>query len=115
MCSALRAAVSPVLKSSSKNLTVKAGLLISFGAFVVFLFAGDTTIFGSLFQSIMDANARHNLGVHYTCEENILKLIKTLFLDVLWAEFEKIKNNKKLLGDFHKKLRTLTFLTAACG
>ena len=45
-------------------------------------------IFGSLFQSIMDADARRNLGAHYTSEENILKLIKPLFLDALWAEFE---------------------------
>ncbi|HEY0635269.1 MAG TPA: type IIL restriction-modification enzyme MmeI, partial [Gammaproteobacteria bacterium] len=51
-------------------------------------------IFGSLFQSIMDDKARRNLGAHYTSEENILKLIKPLFLDALWAEFAKIKHNK---------------------
>ncbi len=72
-------------------------------------------IFGSLFQSIMDANARRNLGAHYTSEENILKLIKPLFLDALWTEFEKVKSNKTRLLDFHKKLRTLTFLDPACG
>ena len=72
-------------------------------------------IFGSLFQSIMDADARRNLGAHYTSEENILKLIKPLFLDALWAEFEKVKSNKARLLDFHKKLRTLTFLDPACG
>ncbi len=63
-------------------------------------------IFGSLFQSIMDADARRNLGAHYTSEENILKLIKPLFLDALWAEFDKIKGNKNRLFDFHKKLPT---------
>jgi hypothetical protein len=72
-------------------------------------------IFGSLFQSIMDAEARRNLGAHYTSEENILKLIKPLFLDALWAEFEKIKGNKSRLLEFHKKLRTLTFFDPACG
>jgi type II restriction/modification system DNA methylase subunit YeeA len=46
-------------------------------------------IFGSLFQSIMNAEARRNLGAHYTSEENIQKLIKPLFLDALWAEFEQ--------------------------
>ena len=50
-------------------------------------------IFGSLFQSIMDDKARRNLGAHYTSEENILKLIQPLFLDALWAEFEKVKGN----------------------
>ena len=72
-------------------------------------------IFGSLFQSIMDDKARRNLGAHYTSEENILKLIKPLFLDELWAEFEKVKGNKNKLFEFHKKLRTLTFFDPACG
>lgn len=72
-------------------------------------------IFGSLFQSIMDAKARRNLGAHYTSEENILKLIGPLFLDDLRAEFEKTKNNRNRLFEFHKKLRTLTFFDPACG
>ncbi|WP_342129006.1 DNA methyltransferase [Hydrogenophaga sp. OTU3427] len=72
-------------------------------------------IFGSLFQSIMDEKARRNLGAHYTSEENILKLIKPLFLDELWAEFHKVKSNKNRLFEFHKKLRLLTFFDPACG
>jgi type I restriction-modification system DNA methylase subunit len=72
-------------------------------------------IFGSLFQSIMDKAARRNLGAHYTSEENILKLIKPLFLDELWEEFEKIKHNKNRLLEFHQKLRRLNFLDPACG
>ncbi|HAL40380.1 MAG TPA: SAM-dependent methyltransferase [Polaromonas sp.] len=72
-------------------------------------------IFGSLFQSIMDDKARRNLGAHYTSEENILKLIKPLFLDDLWAEFNKVKGNKNRLFEFHKKLRLLTFFDPACG
>ncbi|MFZ3157731.1 MAG: DNA methyltransferase [Smithella sp.] len=72
-------------------------------------------IFGSLFQSIMDKQARRNLGAHYTSEENILKLIKPLFLDGLREEFEKVKHNKNRLLEFHKKLRMLNFLDPACG
>jgi len=72
-------------------------------------------IFGSLFQSIMDKAARRNLGAHYTSEQNILKLIKPLFLDALWDEFEKIKHNKNKLFEFHKKLRKLNFFDPACG
>lgn len=72
-------------------------------------------IFGSLFQSIMDEKARRNLGAHYTSEENILKLIKPLFLDDLWAEFGKIRGNRNRLFDFHKRLRTLNFFDPACG
>ena len=74
-------------------------------------------IFGSLFQNIMDEtpNARRNLGAHYTTEENILKLIRPLFLDELHAEFDKIKNNTKRLQVFHSKLANLKFLDPACG
>ena len=72
-------------------------------------------IFGSLFQSIMDKEARRNLGAHYTSEKNILKLINPLFMDDLRAEFEKVKNNRNKLFEFHKKLRTLKFLDPACG
>ncbi len=72
-------------------------------------------IFGALFQSIMDARARRNLGAHYTGEDNILKVIKPLFLDELWAEFQRIKGNRNRLFEFHKKLRTLNFLDPACG
>ena len=53
-------------------------------------------IFGSMFQGVMDTDKRRNLGAHYTSEKNILKLIKPLFLDELWAEFEKVKNKNRI-------------------
>ncbi len=72
-------------------------------------------IFGSMFQSVMNPTERRNLGAHYTSESNILKLIKPLFLDELYQEFESIKDNKNKLPEFHKKLSTLKFLDPACG
>jgi hypothetical protein len=72
-------------------------------------------IFGSMFQSVMNPKERRNLGAHYTSEQNILKLIKPLFLDELWQEFESVKGNKNKLLEFHKKLSTLKFLDPACG
>ena len=79
-------------------------------------------IFGSMFQRVIDLEGvdddkdlRRELGAHYTSEENILKLIKPLFLDELWAEFDKCKNNRNKLFEFHKKLRRLTFFDPACG
>ena len=72
-------------------------------------------IFGSMFQSVMNPKERRNLGAHYTSETNILKLIRPLFLDDLWKEFEGIKDNKNKLPEFHKKLSTLKFLDPACG
>lgn len=72
-------------------------------------------IFGSMFQSVMNPEERRNLGAHYTSEKNILKLIKPLFLDELYEEFDKVKLNKNRLNEFHKKLGTLKFLDPACG
>jgi hypothetical protein len=72
-------------------------------------------IFGSMFQSVMNPKERRNLGAHYTSETNILKLIKPLFLDELWTEFETIKGNKNKLTEFHKKISQFKFLDPACG
>lgn len=72
-------------------------------------------IFGSMFQSVMNPKERRNLGAHYTSESNILKLIKPLFLDELWDEFEAVKSNKNKLPEFHKKISQLKFLDPACG
>src|SRR5690606_9598224 len=72
-------------------------------------------IFGSMFQSVMDAKARRNLGAHYTSEKNILKLIGPLFLDELKAELDKAGNKEKPLAQLHRKLATLKFLDPACG
>ena len=72
-------------------------------------------IFGSLFQSVMNPVERRTLGAHYTSEKNILKLIKPLFLDELWKEFENIKDSKPKLQKFHDKISKLRFLDPACG
>ncbi|GAA3972177.1 DNA methyltransferase [Allohahella marinimesophila] len=72
-------------------------------------------IFGSLFQGIMDAKVRRNLGAHYTSEKNILKVIGPLFMDGLWSEFDRIKSQRTKLAAFHAKLGRLNFFDPACG
>jgi hypothetical protein len=77
-------------------------------------------IFGSLFQSIMQPAARRQIGAHYTSERDILKVIRSLFLDDLRAEFENRKADRSTgrrarLEDFHGKLCNLRFLDPACG
>jgi hypothetical protein len=72
-------------------------------------------IFGAMFQGVMNPQERRELGAHYTSEENIMKVIKPLFLDELWEEFEHIKGNSKQLQKFHEKLSNLKFLDPACG
>lgn len=73
------------------------------------------SIFGSMFQASMDVSKRGELGAHFTSETNILKAIKPLFLDELWEEFGRIKNNPKQLQIFHAKISNLKFLDPACG
>lgn len=72
-------------------------------------------IFGAMFQGVMDPKQRRDLGAHYTSEKNILKLIKPLFLDELWDEFNRVKGSKPKLEAFHQKLAGLRFLDPACG
>ena len=77
-------------------------------------------IFGAMFQGVMDEQARHDLGAHYTSEENILKVIRPLFLDALREEFDKIclatgPSKRVRLNAFHDRLASLTFLDPACG
>ena len=72
-------------------------------------------IFGSLFQAIMEPRERRQIGGHYTSERDILKVIRSLFLDELWAEFERIRKNKAELRRFHERLAGLRFLDPACG
>jgi hypothetical protein len=77
-------------------------------------------IFGSLFQAIMDKDARRSLGAHYTSEQNIMKVIGPLFLDDLRTEFERLKQDRSTqriarLTKFHDRLAQLNFLDPACG
>lgn len=77
-------------------------------------------IFGSLFQSVMEGAERRALGAHYTSEDDILKLIKPLFLDELEAELDAILADKSTkrnsrLDEYHTKLASLRFLDPACG
>lgn len=75
----------------------------------------SASIFGSLFQGVMDEKERRQLGAHYTSEINIMKVIQPLFLDELYNEFDAAKRSPKNLDEFHTKLSTLTFLDPACG
>ncbi|QYO64509.1 hypothetical protein JVX88_33385 [Leptolyngbya sp. 7M] len=81
--------------------------------------AVSPAIFGSLFQSVMDAKERRAKGAHYTSEDNILKVIGPLFLDDLRAELDGLKARKaakdKALLEFQARLARMTFLDPACG
>ena len=72
-------------------------------------------IFGSMIQAVADPEQRSNLGMHYTSVENILKLIKPLFLDELEEEFEKNMENPKGLRKLIDRISKIKFFDPACG
>lgn len=72
-------------------------------------------IFGSMIQAVADPEQRSNLGMHYTSVENILKLIKPLFLDELEEEFDKNMENAKGLRKLIDRISKIKFFDPACG
>lgn len=72
-------------------------------------------IFGSMFQTIIDPELRHELGMHYTTRENIMKVINPLFLDALREDFDKAKGSLKKLEAFHQRLAKIHIFDPACG
>lgn len=78
-------------------------------------------IFGNLFQYVMDPEKREVSGSHYTDEKNIFKLIKPLFLDALWDEYNTVlkeRSKRKRIEKLHQlqdKLSQLKIFDPACG
>jgi len=77
-------------------------------------------IFGSLFQAVMEPKERRQIGGHYTSERDIMKVLRSLFLDELRAEWTRLcadRSTRRRAGmeAFHEKLRALRFLDPACG
>ena len=68
-----------------------------------------------MIQAVADPEQRSNLGMHYTSVENILKLIKPLFLDELEEEFEKNMENPKGLRKLIDRISKIKFFDPACG
>lgn len=71
-------------------------------------------IFGSMIQAVVVPEYRSDLGMHYTSVPNILKLIKPLFLDELYAEYEAADTIPKL-RKLIKRISEIKFFDPACG
>lgn len=74
-------------------------------------------IFGALFQSIMNAALRRQLGAHYTSEANIMKALGPLFLDDLRSRVQAavVSRNRRRLTDLHGELAEVGIFDPACG
>ena len=71
-------------------------------------------IFGSMIQAVVIPEYRSDLGMHYTSVINILKLIKPLFLDELYEEFENATSVNQL-QKLIRRISKIKFFDPACG
>lgn len=72
-------------------------------------------IFGSMFQAVIDEDQRGTLGQHYTSVSNIMKVIKPLFLDKLYAELECSRGSEKKLQALLERVSSIKVFDPACG
>jgi hypothetical protein len=97
----------------------------------------EPSIFGTLFERVLDPNQRRMLGAHYTSRADIELIVEPVLMDPLrreWAELKttvqaylvhaetrhvKEENQRQrlrsLLGRFHDRLATIRILDPACG
>lgn len=71
-------------------------------------------IFGSMIQSVADPNIRAELGMHYTSESNIMKVLEPLFLkelDKSIAEAHTVKELRAIL----ERMEKIRIFDPACG
>lgn len=77
-------------------------------------------IFGSMIQAVVKTEKRGLLGMHYTSVPNIMKVIKPLFLDALYEEYDKCiakdyKEKQKGLNALLNRLANIKIFDPACG
>ncbi|MGM0915329.1 MAG: type IIL restriction-modification enzyme MmeI, partial [Pseudomonadota bacterium] len=77
--------------------------------------AVNPDIFGSMFQAVVDEESRDALGQHYTSVPNIMKVIRPLFLDKLYAELHKARGNRKKLEALLERLTRIRVFDPAMG
>ena len=72
-------------------------------------------IFGTIFQGIVDTQKRDENGMDYTSVTNIEKVINPLFMDVLWTEYDKVKDNVNKLNKLWVRISKIKVFDPACG
>jgi hypothetical protein len=72
-------------------------------------------IFGSLFQSVRDAETRREKGEHFTSEQNIMKVIGDLFLNDFSKTMSAAWDSPTQLRKFHNDLGEYHWADPACG
>ncbi|WP_103629077.1 class I SAM-dependent DNA methyltransferase [Campylobacter concisus] len=101
--------------TKAKKLIIEAGSMLNWSQI-------NPDILGSMIQTASSKSLRQNLGMHYTSVENIMKVIRPLFLDKLKDELRKIssssyKNETKIskLKQLLSRIGRMKFFDPACG
>ncbi|MDY4510550.1 DNA methyltransferase [Streptococcus hyovaginalis] len=118
-----------VFDKKTRKLILEAGELLNWNEI-------NPDILGAMIQTVASSEHRSSSGMHYTSVENIMKVIKPLFLDELTANYQtivdKINENEdkdttertkrenrtayqKELTTLHKRLSNIKFFDPACG
>jgi len=71
-------------------------------------------IFGSMMQAVVHPGQRESLGMHYTSVENIMKVIRPLFLDELQSVLGVADTKAKLIR-LHDRIAEIKCFDPACG
>ncbi len=67
-------------------------------------------IFGSMMQAVVQPGQRESLGMHYTSVENIMKVIRPLFLDDLQDAFDAADTARAKLTELHERISAIKCL-----
>ena len=97
-----------VFNEKIRNLIIDAGELIGWSDV-------NPDILGSMLQAVASDDKRSHLGMHYTSVPNIMKVIKPLFLDNLYEDFEAAKGNEEKLAKLYTRIGHIKFMDPACG
>jgi hypothetical protein len=72
-------------------------------------------IFGSMMQAVVHADQRAGLGMHYTSVENIMKVLRPLFLDELDEAYGAAEDDARKLRKLHDRISAIKVFDPACG
>lgn len=80
----------------------------------------DPSIFGTLFERIIDEDKRAQLGQHYTSREDIMLIVEPVLMQPLREEWQSIKASAmppshEKLSEFSEKIAKTRVLDPACG
>ena len=72
-------------------------------------------IFGSMMQAVVHPTQRSSFGMHYTSVENIMKVLRPLFIDDLGDAYEAAADDTRKLRKLLDRLSSIKIFDPACG